>query len=109
MEDVNLFDFSSMYPHTLVTVNITTGEVISHKKPFFIRMKWFIRRLFRKEEDNMLTILLVLCAMAIVIVLSLLVAGAIAISPVILLILLFPVLDIIVIGWIIGKRKRDKK
>ena len=54
----------------------------------------------------MLTVLLVLCLIAITIVISLLVAGAIAISPVILLILVFPVLDIIVIGWIINRKRR---
>lgn len=56
----------------------------------------------------MLTILLILGLMTFVVVLTLLVLGAIAISPLILVILLFPLLDILVIGAMIRSMHKKK-
>ena len=56
----------------------------------------------------MLTLLLLLGLIAICGILALLVAGAIAVSPLILLILVFPVLDVIVVGALFRRRKKKE-
>lgn len=60
----------------------------------------------------MLTLLLILGIVSLLFVITLIVMGAVALSPVVLLILLFPALDVIVVTGIIkglfGSKKKDE-